>query len=98
MFHALNVKNNTVKKELPITMLVTTLFAVLLSDHIFDNKLVNSFTRGDGIVILLFFSVFLYYLISMSRKKIDVDYHYIEKLSVDKLMDDYNLVLDTIRR
>lgn len=32
------------------------------------------------------------------RKKIDVDYHYIEKLSVDKLMDDYNLVLDTIRR
>ena len=73
MFHALNVKNNTVKKELPITMLVTTLFAVLLSDHIFDNKLVNSFTRGDGIVILLFFSVFLYYLISMSRKKIDVD-------------------------
>ena len=73
MFHALNVKNNTVKKELPITMLITTLFAVLLSDHIFDNKLVNSFTRGDGIVLLLFFSVFLYYLISMSRKKIDVD-------------------------
>lgn len=70
MFHALNVKNNTVKKELPITMLITTLFAVLLSDHIFDNKLVNSFTRGDGIVLLLFFSVFLYYLISMSRKRL----------------------------
>ena len=47
MFHALNVKNNTVKKELPITMLVTTLFAILLSDHIFDNKLVNSFRRED---------------------------------------------------
>lgn len=73
MFHSLNVKNNTVKKELPITMLITTLFAVLLSDHIFDNNVVNCFTRGDGIVLLLFFSVFLYYLISMSRKKIDVD-------------------------
>ena len=71
MFHSLNVKNNTVKKELPITMLITTLFAVLLSDHIFDNNVVNCFTRGDGIVLLLFFSVFLYYLISMSRKKID---------------------------
>jgi len=67
------IKNNTVKKELPITMLITTLFAVLLSDHIFDNNVVNCFTRGDGIVLLLFFSVFLYYLISMSRKKIDVD-------------------------
>lgn len=73
MFHSLNVKNNTVKKELPITMLITTLFAVLLSDHIFDNNVVNCFTREDGIVLLLFFSVFLYYLISMSRKKIDVD-------------------------
>lgn len=73
MFHSLNVKNNTVKKELPITMLITTLFAVLLSDYIFDNNVVNCFTRGDGIVLLLFFSVFLYYLISMSRKKIDVD-------------------------
>ncbi len=73
MFHSLNVKNNTVKKELPITMLITTLFAVLLSDNIFDSNAVNQFTRGDGIVLLLFFSVFLYYLISMSRKKIDVD-------------------------
>lgn len=73
MFHSLNVKNNTVKKELPITMLITTLFAVLLSDHIFDNNVINCFTRGDGIVLLLFFSVFLYYLISMSRKKIDVN-------------------------
>lgn len=73
MFHSLNVKNNTVRKELPITMLITTLFAVLLSDHIFDKNVVNSFTRGDGIVLLLFFTVFLYYLISMSRKKIDVD-------------------------
>lgn len=73
MVHSLNVKNNTVKKELPITMLITTLFAVLLSDNIFDSSAVNQFTRGDGIVLLLFFSVFLYYLISMSRKKIDVD-------------------------
>ena len=30
MFHSLNVKNNTVKKELPITMLITVLFGVLL--------------------------------------------------------------------
>ena len=34
LFHFLNVKNNTVKKELPITLLITTLFAVLLSDHL----------------------------------------------------------------
>ena len=54
-------------------MLITTLFAVLLSDNIFDKKVINSFTRSDGIVLLLFFSVFIYYLISMTRKKIDTD-------------------------
>ena len=63
LFHSLNVKNSTVKKELPITMLITTLFAVLLSDHLFDPSISNTFTRSDGIVLLLFFLVFIYYLI-----------------------------------
>lgn len=73
MFHSLNVKNNTVKKELPITLLMSSIFAVLLSDNLFDKGSVNSFTRSDGIVILLFFSVFIYYLISMAINRIDVD-------------------------
>lgn len=73
IFHTLTVKNNTVKKELPITMLITTLFAVLLSDQVFDKTLTNSFTRNDGIITLLFFSIFIYYLISISRKKIDIE-------------------------
>ena len=71
MIHPLTVKNNTVKKELPITLLITTLFAILLSDNIFDKSIKNSFTRADGITLLLFFSVFIYYLISMSKKKIE---------------------------
>ena len=73
MFHSLNVKNNTVKKELPITLLITTLFAVLLSDSLFDKNVTNSFMRSDGIILLLFFLVFIYYLISMARHKIDED-------------------------
>lgn len=71
LIHPLTVKNNTVKKELPITLLITTLLAVLLSDHLFDSKLTNAFTRSDGIVLLLFFLVFIYYLISMMRRKVD---------------------------
>ena len=71
LFHSLNVKNNTVKKELPITMLITTLFAVLLSDNIFDKKIANTFSRSDGIILILFFLVFIYYLISMIKKKVE---------------------------
>ena len=73
MFRNLSVKDNTVKKELPITILITTLFAVLLSDSLFDKGVSNTFLRADGIVVLLFFLVFIYYLISMARNKIDED-------------------------
>ena len=57
------------------------LFAVLLSDSIFDKGIANQFTRLDGIVLLLFFSVFIYYLISMARKKIEEEQEVILPMS-----------------
>lgn len=71
LFHSLSVKDATVKKELPIMILITTLFAVLMSDSIYDKNLTNAFTRSDGVVTTLFFLVFIYYLISVMRNKID---------------------------
>ena len=67
--HTLTVKNNTVKKELPITLLMSTLLFALLSDNLFDSNLTNMFSRGDGFVLLLVFLVFIYYLISLMRNK-----------------------------
>ena len=72
LIHSLSVKNATVKKELPIAMLSTFAFATLLSDKFFDKNLENSFPRGDGFILVLFFFVFLYYLISMVRRKEEV--------------------------
>lgn len=71
LVHPLSVKNNTVKKELPITLMITLAFLVLISDNLFSKELTNSFSRGDGIVLILFFGVFMYYLISMSRRKVE---------------------------
>lgn len=71
LIHSLKVKDNTVKKELPITLMITIAFAVLMTDSIFDKNIVNSFTRGDGLILLLFFSVFMYYVIGMSKNKVD---------------------------
>lgn len=69
LFHSLNVKSATVQKELPITMLITVLFSVLLSDKLINGEGVSSFTRVDGIVLVLFFTVFIYYLLTMMRNK-----------------------------
>lgn len=64
----LRVNMATVKKEIPVLVLITLAFAVLLSDKIFGLA-ENIFTRQDGIVLLLFFCIFIYYLIGMARKK-----------------------------
>ena len=69
--HSLNVKNNTVKKELPIVLMLTFLLIVLMSDTFFDAHVINMITRNDGLVLLLFFGVFIYYLISVMRKKVE---------------------------
>ena len=65
------VKRNTIKKELPLHMLITAVLSVLFLDQQFNNESTNMISRGDALAILLVFSVFLYYLISISRDKID---------------------------
>ena len=71
LVHPLSVKDNTVRKEIPILLLITTLFGVLLSDSLYDHGLTDALTRSDGVVITLFFLVFIYYLISVMHNKID---------------------------
>ena len=68
MIHPIKIKDNTVKKELPIALLISTLLAVLMLDIKLSNSQINQITRSDAIVILLFFSVFLYYLINLYKK------------------------------
>ena len=63
------VQNNTVKKELPIVILMTMMFATLILDNFFDSSVASSFSRQDGIVIVLAFGIFVYYLIQMNRAK-----------------------------
>lgn len=65
------VKKNTIKKELPLHMLITGVFTVLFLDNALNSSTTNMISRGDALAILLMFSVFLYYLISISRDKID---------------------------
>lgn len=69
LIRPIKIKNNTVKKELPLCLLISTLLAVLFLDVSLAGGTVNQITRSDGIVVLLFFTVFLYYLITLARQK-----------------------------
>ena len=68
----IKVKSNTVRKELPIVMLFSTLLFFLIKDDLFVSN-INMVSRNDGFVIILFFMVFIYYLISIMRNKKDED-------------------------
>lgn len=65
------VKKNTVAKELPILLLISTALVVLFLDVSLAGGGNNEITRADAIVCLLFFAIFVYYLISMARRKRD---------------------------
>lgn len=74
----IEVKDNTIKKEIPFLTLVSILLGVLTLDTFLGEGLVDMISRADGIVILLFFAVFLYYLITLAKggeaEEIEVKY------------------------
>lgn len=78
------VKNNTIKKEIPIVILMSTLLFFLMKDNLFDSSISNVVTRNDGFIILLFFTVFIYYLISIVRNKKDEDADSLAKFNIPK--------------
>lgn len=69
----LKINNTTIKKEMPMMLLISTILVVVTLDQVFDPNMVNLITRSDGIVITLFFLIFVYYLIRTMRNKVDED-------------------------
>ena len=80
LLHPIKVKHETVKKELPILLLITTSFSVLMLDSLFNKTNPNIFSRADGIVLMILFLMFVTYLVQMfhhkerENKKIPVKY------------------------
>lgn len=62
----LAIRKETIRKEIPICILISSLLVVLFLDVQLNSAEINQITRSDGIAILLFFAIFLYYLISLA--------------------------------
>ena len=63
----ITVKENTIKKELPMQLILSLLLVVLILDITLDGTITNLITRSDALAITLFFLIFVYYLISISK-------------------------------
>ena len=64
----IKVQKDTVSKELPLLLLISTALIILLLDVNLAEAVINTFSRADAIICLLFFSIFLYYLFSLAHK------------------------------
>jgi len=62
----LKVKSNTTWIEIPLSLLAAVALFIVANDVFFDNMEGNNITRTDGLILLLFFSIFLVYNITLS--------------------------------
>lgn len=62
------INRATISKEIPLLLLITLSFAFLFLDTSISGQPLNQVTRGEGLICLLFFALFLYYVIALTRK------------------------------
>ncbi len=65
----IKIKHNTIKKELPILVIITAIFSVLMLDSLFNPKTDDVFSKADGIILILVFSLFVFYLVHLFLNK-----------------------------
>ena len=70
----MKVKERTIKKELPLLVIITTAFFILVTDSLFKKSAVNSLSRADAIMLLIWFILFMFYIIGIVRKNKNNEY------------------------
>lgn len=65
--YPLAVKSTTVWKEIPFALLAVTVLYVLANDVLIDGASVSVLSRIDGLILMSFFVIFLYYIIGLAK-------------------------------
>lgn len=65
--HPIKIKNETVKKELPILLFITSAFSLIILNRLSNKDLFLN--RVDGFLLLSAFLIFIYYLVNIIKNK-----------------------------
>jgi len=68
----IKVREKTIKKELPLLLIITLAFVFLICDTIFVKDASNILNRADGIMLIIWFIAFMFYVVNLARKNIDL--------------------------
>ncbi|MEA3449889.1 MAG: calcium/sodium antiporter [Patescibacteria group bacterium] len=69
MVAPLLVKKATINKELPFSLLAILALGFLVNDIFIDGNGPDALTRIDGLILLLFFAIFIFYTFGISKPK-----------------------------
>lgn len=78
LVYPISVTRGTVWKEIPFSLLSVIALGVMVNGQLINNEGQNILERSDGLLLLLFFIIFIYYTFSIASKMDDVS----EKVSV----------------
>lgn len=67
VIYPLAVKKGTVWKEIPLAFLAVIVLTFMANDAFIDNSSFSALTRTDGLVLISFFAIFLYYVFGISK-------------------------------
>ncbi|HIS38614.1 MAG TPA: calcium/sodium antiporter [Candidatus Onthousia faecavium] len=68
IINPLRIKHTTIKKELPLLLIITTSFAILMLDSLFNPLTSNYFSRSDALILIAIFMMFILYIVQTVRK------------------------------
>lgn len=63
----IKIKSETIKKQLPLHLLIILIFSILLLDSTF-NKTINTISRSDGLILFIIFLIFIIYIFNYYKK------------------------------
>lgn len=69
IIYPLIVKRKTIKREVTFSLLAIMVVIILANDFLIDNNLPNGLFRIDGIILILFFGIFIYYTFGIIKTK-----------------------------
>lgn len=86
MISPLAIQRSTVLKQIPFSLLAAGTLFIMANDALVDGYAVSELGKGDGIVFLGFFAIFMYYTFGMRNNGFDEDGHTKEGMSAWKAM------------
>ncbi len=87
LIRPLRVKRNTTWKEIPLNLLAAVVLFVMANDMLIDGASESILTRIDGMILMLFFIIFIYYTIGLLKTEKNNNHDYKKRsMSIALLM------------